>query len=76
MMLTNKLLSIINDKVILFNLSTLTLSFADIEEVLKLLLLICSIIYTIIKIFKGGGNSHIDNAIKNIFSKKDKTDDN
>ena len=75
-MLTNKLLSILNDKVILMNISTLTLSFADIEEILKLVLLIFSIIYTIVKIFRGGGNETIDKVIQQIFNKKDKMDDN
>ena len=42
---------IINDKVILLNTGTLTLSFMDIEEILKLLLLSISIIYTLIRIY-------------------------
>lgn len=42
---------IINDKVILLNTGTLTLSFMDIEEILKLFLLSISIIYTLIRIY-------------------------
>lgn len=42
---------IINDKVILLNTGTLTLSFMDIEEILKLILLSISIIYTLIRIY-------------------------
>jgi len=41
---------IIHDKVILFNLSTITMSFMNIQEVLKIILLLMSIIYTLYRI--------------------------
>lgn len=43
---------IINDKVILLNTGAITISFLDIEAILKLLLLSFSIIYTGIRIYK------------------------
>jgi len=43
---------IINDKVILLNSGALTVSFMNVEMVLKLLLLTISIIYTGIRIYK------------------------
>lgn len=42
---------IIHDKVLLLNASTLTLSFMNIQEVLKIILLLVSIIYTLYRIF-------------------------
>ncbi len=43
---------IINDKVILLNSGALTVSFMNVEMMLKLLLLSVSIIYTGIRIYK------------------------
>lgn len=43
---------IINDKVILLNSGALTVSFLNVEMVLKLLLLSVSIIYTVIRIYR------------------------
>lgn len=40
----------IHDKVLLLNASTLTLSFMDIQEVLKIILLLVSIFYTLYRI--------------------------
>ena len=40
----------IQDKVILLNAGALTISFMDIQEILKIILLLASIIYTICKI--------------------------
>lgn len=42
---------IIHDKVILFNAGAFTISFMDIQEILKIILLLASIIYTICRIF-------------------------
>lgn len=64
---------IIWDKVMLLNLSTITLSFMEIESLLKIVLLIVSIIYTIIKIvYKKDFNSPLDNQIRKFFNKNDK----
>jgi len=64
---------IIWDKVMLLNLGTITLSFMEVESLLKIVLLIVSIIYTIIKIvYKKDFNSPLDNEIRKFFSKKDK----
>lgn len=71
------------DKVILLNGSVLALSFLEIEAILKLILLIFSIGYTIIKMIKGNeGSPQINNWISNFFNsyfsklnKKDKMDD-
>jgi len=41
----------IHDKVLLLNASTLTLSFMNIQEVLKIILLLVSIFYTLYRIF-------------------------
>lgn len=43
---------IITDKVIMFSLASFTISFANIEMILKLLLLTASIIYTVMKIIE------------------------
>ena len=40
----------IHDKVLLLNASTLTLSFMNIQEVLKIILLLVSIFYTLYRI--------------------------
>lgn len=40
------------DKVLLFNTAAITLSFMNIEYVLKILLLSLSIIYTIVRLYK------------------------
>jgi len=42
---------LIGDKVILFNTGAITISFMDVEQTLKLILLSASIIYTIIRIY-------------------------
>lgn len=68
-----RLLNVIMDKVILLNASALTLSFMEIEALLKIVLLIFSIIYTIVKIvFNKPGNEFINNAINNMFGNKTK----
>jgi len=43
---------IITDKVILCNAGAITVSFMDVETVLKLILLSASIVYTLIKLYK------------------------
>jgi|DEB0MinimDraft_4_1074332.scaffolds.fasta_scaffold01056_3 hypothetical protein len=43
---------LINDKVILLNTGAITVSFMDIEAMLKILLLSVSIIYTLIRLYK------------------------
>ena len=43
---------IINDKVLLLNSGTLTISFMNVEMVLKLILLTISILYTGLRIYK------------------------
>ena len=71
------------DKVLLLNGSVLALSFMEIEAILKLILLIFSIAYTIIKMIKGvEGSPQINEWITNFFNsyfskfnKKDKMDD-
>ena len=56
------------DKVILLNGSVLALSFLEIEAILKLILLIFSIGYTIIKMVRGvEGSPQINNWISNFF---------
>lgn len=63
---------IIWDKVMLINAGVMTLSFVEIESLLKIILLIVSIIYTIFKIvWKTEGNEHINEAIRKFFSKGD-----
>jgi len=42
---------IIYDKVILFNAGAFTISFMDLEQTLKIILLLTSIIYTITRIY-------------------------
>ena len=57
------------DKVLLWNGGVLaTISFLEIEAILKLVLLILSITYTIVKMLKGSeGNPQINNCISNFF---------
>ena len=72
-----RLLNIITDKVMLLNASALTLSFMEIEALLKIVLLIFSIIYTIVKMIKGvNGNEAINNWINDYFSGKNKNREN
>jgi len=47
-----KIQDILSDKVILINLTSITISFANIEMILKLMLLCTSIVYTIMKIIE------------------------
>lgn len=42
---------IINDKVVLLNASTISISFMNVQDVLKITLLTISIIYTLIRTF-------------------------
>jgi len=63
---------IIWDKVMLINASVMTLSFVEIESLLKILLMIVSIIYTIVKIlYNKEGDSEINNRIRKFFNKTD-----
>ena len=72
-----RLLNIITDKVMLLNASALTLSFMEIEALLKIVLLIFSIIHTIVKMIKGvNGNEAINNWINDYFSGKNKNREN
>lgn len=64
------------DKVVLLNTGVFTLSFMEIESLLKIILLIVSIIYTIIKIlYKKDFNTPLDKQIMKLFNnRKDKSD--
>lgn len=64
------------DKVVLLNTGVFTLSFMEIESLLKIILLIVSILYTIIKIiYKKDFNSPLDKQIMKLFNnRKDKSD--
>lgn len=64
------------DKVMLLNTGVFTLSFMEIESLLKIILLIVSIIYTIIKIvYKKDFNTPLDKQIMKLFNnRKDKSD--
>jgi hypothetical protein len=63
---------IIWDKVMLINASVMTLTFVEIESLLKILLMIVSIIYTIVKIlYNKEGDSEINNRIRKFFNKSD-----
>ena len=42
---------IISDKVVLLNAGTLSITFMDIQDILKIILLIVSLIYTLIRTF-------------------------
>jgi len=60
------------DKVMLLNAGALTLSFMEIESLLKIVLLIVSILYTIAKIiWRKEGDPHINKKIREFFSKDD-----
>lgn len=64
----------ITDKVLLLNTGAITVTmFTELQEVLKIILLIVSITYTIIKMVKGkSGNKNIEEEIQKYFkSKKD-----
>jgi len=66
----------ITDKVLLFNTGAMTVTmFTELQEVLKVILLIASIIYTIIKMLKNkSGNPDIEEQIEKYFkSKEDKS---
>jgi len=43
---------ILTDKVILCNAGAITISFMDIEQTLKIILLSASIVYTLVKLYK------------------------
>ena len=65
----------ITDKVLLLNTGAITVTmFTELQEVLKIILLIVSITYTIIKMVKGKkGNTELEKQIENYFNnKKDK----
>lgn len=67
---------ILFDKVMLLNAGVMTLSFVEIESLLKIVLLIISIIYTIIKIiYQKEGNPELNKRISEFFSNKDKKSD-
>jgi len=66
----------ITDKVLLFNTGAMTVTmFTELQEVLKVILLIASIVYTIIKMLKNkSGNTDIEEQIEKYFkSKEDKS---
>jgi hypothetical protein len=62
----------ITDKVLLFNTGAITVTmFTELQEVLKIILLIVSITYTIIKMVKGKtGNKSIEEEIQKYFKHK------
>ena len=65
----------ITDKVLLLNTGAITVTmFTELQEVLKIILLIVSITYTIIKMVKGKkGNTELEKQIDEYFkNKKDK----
>lgn len=65
----------ITDKVLLLNTGAITVTmFTELQEVLKIILLIVSITYTIIKMLKGKkGNTELEKQIDEYFkNKKDK----
>jgi len=63
------------DKVLMFNAGITALTFTEIESLLKIVLLIMSITYTIIKIiYNKDGNSDLEKQIKKYFQKKDEKD--
>jgi len=65
----------ITDKVLLLNTGAITVTmFTELQEVLKIILLIVSITYTIIKMVKGKkGNTELEKQIEEYFNnKKDK----
>jgi len=63
---------ILLDKVMLLNAGVMTLSFVEIESLLKIVLLIVSIIYTIIRIiYQKQGDRQLNKRIREFFSKDD-----
>jgi len=63
------------DKVLMFNAGITALTFTEIESLLKIVLLIMSITYTIIKIiYNKDDNSDLEKQIKKYFNKKDNKD--
>ena len=67
--------NLIMDKVLMFNAGITALTFTEIEEVLKIILLICSIAYTIIKMtLNKKGNPELEQEIKKYFEKKSEKD--
>lgn len=67
--------NLIMDKVLMFNAGITALTFTEIESLLKIVLLIMSITYTIIKIiYNKDDNSDLEKHIKKYFQKKDEKD--
>jgi len=67
--------NLIMDKVLMLNAGITALTFTEIESLLKIVLLIMSITYTIIKIiYNKDGNSDLEKQIKKYFNKKDEKD--
>jgi len=67
--------NLIMDKVLMLNAGITALTFTEIESLLKIVLLIMSITYTIIKIiYNKDGNSDLEKQIKKYFNKKDNKD--
>ena len=63
---------IIWDKVMLLNAGVMTLSFVEIESLLKIVLLIISITYTIVRIiYQKQGDPELNKKIREFFSKDD-----
>lgn len=63
------------DKVMWINFSVMTLSFAEIESLLKILLLIASIVYTIIKIiYNKTGDEQLNKKIRDYFRQDKKSE--
>lgn len=63
---------IIWDKVMLLNAGVMTLSFVEIESLLKIVLLIVSIVYTIVRIiYQKQGDPELNKKIREFFSKND-----
>jgi len=61
------------DKVMWINFSVMTLSFAEIESLLKIVLLIASIVYTIIKIvYNKSGDEQLNKKIRDYFRQDNK----
>jgi hypothetical protein len=67
--------NLIMDKVLMLNAGITALTFTEIESLLKIVLLIMSITYTIIKIiYNKDDNSDLEKQIKKYFQKKDDKD--
>ena len=61
------------DHVMLINFGVMTLSFAEIESLLKIVLLIASIVYTIIKIvYNKNGDEQLNKKIRHYFRQDNK----